>query len=165
MRLMQMLQSLASTFRLWHPMAGSGARFGPRGIREASTLFSFGHGGAYDHEDDVTYLPNQDKVRIVDLGDADIVHTDTESVAMPTLSMACGQILKAGVVASGVLGGDHSVNIPCINAFDEDCATQRCRSMSSRSTPTWISSTCATECATATAARCGGQPRSPTCRA
>ena len=30
----------------------SGARFGPRAIREASTLFSFGHAGAYDHEDD-----------------------------------------------------------------------------------------------------------------
>ena len=29
----------------------AGARFGPRGIREASTLFSFGHAGAYDHED------------------------------------------------------------------------------------------------------------------
>ncbi len=54
----------------------SGARFGPRAIREASTLFSFGHGGAYDFEDDVTYLP-VDQVRIVDLGDADIVHTDT----------------------------------------------------------------------------------------
>ena len=26
----------------------AGARFGPRGIREASTLFSFGHAGAYD---------------------------------------------------------------------------------------------------------------------
>jgi agmatinase len=26
----------------------SGARFGPRAIREAPTLFSFGHGGAYD---------------------------------------------------------------------------------------------------------------------
>ena len=25
----------------------SGARMGPRSIREASTLFSFGHGGAY----------------------------------------------------------------------------------------------------------------------
>ena len=36
----------------WRP----GARFGPRAIREASTLFSFGHGGAYDHEDDVLYL-------------------------------------------------------------------------------------------------------------
>ena len=47
----------------------SGARFGPRAIREASTLFSFGHGGAYDFEDDVVYLP-KDKVRIVDGPDA-----------------------------------------------------------------------------------------------
>ena len=46
----------------------AGARFGPRGVREASTLFSFGHAGAYDHEDDATYLPGE--VRIVDMGDA-----------------------------------------------------------------------------------------------
>ena len=52
----------------------SGTRFGPRAIREASTLFSFGHGGAYDHEDDITYL-SQEQVRIVDIGDADIGHT------------------------------------------------------------------------------------------
>ena len=48
----------------------AGARFGPRGIREASMLFSFGHAGAYDHEDDVTYL-DPAKVRIVDIGIAD----------------------------------------------------------------------------------------------
>ena len=34
----------------------AGARFGQRSIREASTLFSFGHDGAYDFEDDVTYM-------------------------------------------------------------------------------------------------------------
>ena len=34
----------------------AGARMGPRAVREASTLFSFGHAGAYDFEDDVTYL-------------------------------------------------------------------------------------------------------------
>ena len=39
----------------------AGARFGPRAIREASTLFSFGHSGAYDHEDDVTYLAAETK--------------------------------------------------------------------------------------------------------
>ncbi|MED5531645.1 MAG: arginase family protein, partial [Pseudomonadota bacterium] len=53
----------------------SGARFGPRSVREASTLFSFGHAGAYDHEDDKVYLDSD--VKIVDMGDADIVHTDT----------------------------------------------------------------------------------------
>ena len=54
----------------------SGARMGPRGIREASTLFSFGHSGAYDHEDDITYL-SVENTKIVDIGDADIIHTDT----------------------------------------------------------------------------------------
>lgn len=97
----------------------SGARFGPRAIREASTLFSFGHGGAYDHEDDVTYLP-ADQVRIVDLGDADIVHTDTES-SHANIEMGVRRILAAGALPV-VLGGDHSINIPCIDAFADDCA-------------------------------------------
>lgn len=30
----------------------AGARFGPRAVSEASTLFYFSHAGAYDHEDD-----------------------------------------------------------------------------------------------------------------
>lgn len=94
----------------------SGARFGPRGIREASTLFSFGHGGAYDHEDDVTYLP-ADGVKIVDIGDADIVHTDTEK-SHANIEYGVRKILAAGAIPI-VLGGDHSVNIPCINAFDD----------------------------------------------
>ncbi|NRG18529.1 arginase family protein [Rhizobiales bacterium] len=93
----------------------SGARFGPRGIREASTLFSFGHAGAYDHEDDVTYLPAE-ATRIVDLGDADIVHTDTMK-SHANIEYGVRKILAANAL-SVVLGGDHSVNIPCINAFD-----------------------------------------------
>ncbi len=88
----------------------AGARFGPRAIREASTLFSFGHAGAYDHEDDATYLA---RTRIVDMGDADIVHTDT---------VRSHDNIAAGVRAAGtlpvVLGGDHSVNIPAIEAFE-----------------------------------------------
>lgn len=91
----------------------AGARFGPRGVREASTLFSFGHAGAYDHEDDLTYLEG---VRIVDMGDADIVHTDT---------IASHARIRDGVRAARgagalpvVIGGDHSVNIPCIEAFE-----------------------------------------------
>ena len=91
-----------------------GARFGPRAIREASTLFSFGHAGAYDHEDDATYLPGA--VRIVDLGDADIVHTDTEA-SHRNIRRGVESILAAGALPV-VLGGDHSVNIPCIEAFD-----------------------------------------------
>jgi len=94
----------------------AGARFGPRGIREASTLFSFGHAGAYDHEDDVTYL-EAGSTRIVDIGDADIVHTDTLK-SHANIEAGVRAILRAGAVPV-VLGGDHSVNIPCINAFSD----------------------------------------------
>ncbi|WP_151717594.1 agmatinase [Gemmobacter serpentinus] len=93
----------------------AGARFGPRAVREASTLFSFGLGGAYDHEDDCTYLAED--VRIVDIGDADIVHTDTET-SHANIEAGVRAILKAGALPV-VIGGDHSVNIPCIRAFDD----------------------------------------------
>ncbi|MEP0235022.1 agmatinase [Roseibium sp.] len=95
----------------------SGARMGPRGIREASTLFSFGHAGAYDFEDDITYLPAE-TTRIVDLGDADIIHTDTIQ-SHANIEAGVRKILAAGALPV-VLGGDHSINIPCINAFDAE---------------------------------------------
>lgn len=93
----------------------SGTRFGPRSIREASTLFSFGHAGAYDHEDDATYLGED--VRIVDMGDADIVHTDTEKSHI-NIEFGVRKALAAGALPV-TLGGDHSINIPCIRAFDD----------------------------------------------
>ncbi|MGR3342182.1 MAG: agmatinase [Paracoccaceae bacterium] len=91
----------------------SGARFGPRAVREASTLFAFGHAGAYDHEDDATYLGAE--VRMVDMGDADIVHTDT-TTSHANIEFAVRKALDAGAMPV-VIGGDHSVNIPCVNAF------------------------------------------------
>jgi agmatinase len=94
-----------------------GARFGPRAIREASTLFAFGHGGAYDHEDDAVYLPT-DRVRIVDAGDSDVIHTDTAE------SHANAEVAVRAILARGalpvVLGGDHSVTIPALRAFDDE---------------------------------------------
>ena len=92
----------------------AGARFGPRSVREASTLFSFGHAGAYDHEDDCTYLPAD--VRIVDIGDADIIHTDTTR-SHANIRQGVQAMLAAGALPV-VIGGDHSVNIPCIEAFE-----------------------------------------------
>ncbi|MPL91555.1 Guanidinobutyrase [bioreactor metagenome] len=93
----------------------AGSRFGPRGIREASTLFAFGHAGAYDFDDDTTYL---DGVRIVDIGDADIIHTDT-TASHANIEAGVRAILRAGALPV-VLGGDHSINIPCINAFSDE---------------------------------------------
>lgn len=99
----------------WRP----GARFGPRAVREASTLFSFGHSGAYDHEDETTYLDAS--VRMVDLGDADIIHTKTDA-SHANIKYGVQKILDAGALPV-IIGGDHSINIPCIEAFAADCAT------------------------------------------
>jgi agmatinase len=57
---------------------------------------------------------------MVDLGDADIVHTDTET-SHANIAYGVAKILAAGALPV-VLGGDHSINIPCIAAFAEDCA-------------------------------------------
>ncbi|WP_377188262.1 agmatinase [Ruegeria meonggei] len=96
----------------------SGARFGPRAVREASTLFSFGHAGAYDHEDDATYLDAS--VRMVDIGDADIIHTKTDE-SHANIQLGVEKMLEAGALPV-TIGGDHSINIPCINAFADECA-------------------------------------------
>ncbi len=90
----------------------SGARMGPRSVREASTLFSFGHSGAYSYEDDVMYLEN---VKMVDIGDADIVHTDTEK-SHANIAYGVRKIIQSGALPV-VVGGDHSVNAPIIRAF------------------------------------------------
>ena len=63
---------------------------------------------------DVTYLEG---VRIVDMGDADIVHTDTVK-SHANIETGVRAALTAGALPV-VLGGDHSVNIPCINAFED----------------------------------------------
>ena len=93
----------------------SGSRMGPRGVREASTLYSFGHDGAYDHEDDIVYLKS-DSI-IIDIGDADIIHTDTLSSHL-NIEYGVRKILSSNAIPI-VIGGDHSVNIPCINAFSD----------------------------------------------
>ena len=70
----------------------------------------------YDFEDDIQYLPASE-VTIVDIGDADIIHTDTIN-SHKNIEYGVRKILKAGALPV-VLGGDHSINIPCINAFDD----------------------------------------------
>jgi agmatinase len=93
----------------------SGARFGPRSIREASTLFSFGHAGAYDFERDTMYL-TPEEIRIVDVGDADIVHTQQDA-SNAHIEAAVRKLLERGAFPL-VLGGDHSIHAPVIRAFE-----------------------------------------------
>jgi len=90
----------------------SGARLGPRAIREASTLYALGPAGVYDHEDETIYLSN---VRIVDAGDADIIHTDSMQ-SLTNIQNAVETILKSGALPV-ILGGDHSITAPNVAAF------------------------------------------------
>ncbi len=92
----------------------SGARFGPRGIRAASTIYGLRTIAYYDAEFDETYLEG---VRVVDCGDVDMVHT------RPDLCLANIQATIEAIVARGVLpvtlGGDHSVPIPILRALKD----------------------------------------------
>ena len=92
----------------------SGARMGQElsGRRRRCSLLAMP--GPMDFEDDVTYLPAE-TTRIVDIGDADIVHTDTIE-SHKRIEFGVRKILEAGALPV-VLGGDHSINIPCINAL------------------------------------------------
>ncbi|SMQ81240.1 agmatinase [Bacillus sp. OV166] len=93
----------------------SGARMGPRGIREGSTLYSFGLNGAYDIERDITYLGPRWKV--VDCGDVDMVHGDMMQCHENT-EEAIRKIVSKGAMPV-VLGGDHSITIPVGKALEE----------------------------------------------
>jgi agmatinase len=93
----------------------SGARMGPRGIREGSTLYSFGLNGAYDIEKDIMYLGP--KWKVVDCGDVDMVHGDIMQCHENT-EAAIRKIVTKGVMPV-VLGGDHSITIPVGKALEE----------------------------------------------
>lgn len=86
----------------------SGARMGPRAIREGSTLYSFGLDGAYDIENDITYLGP--KWNVVDCGDVDIVHGDILQ-SHDNTEEAIKNIVEQGVMPV-ILGGDHSITAP-----------------------------------------------------
>ncbi|WP_085993514.1 agmatinase [Oceanobacillus senegalensis] len=92
----------------------SGARMGPRGIREGSTLYSFGLDGAYDIEKDEMYLGP--KWNVVDCGDVDMVHGDLDQCHENT-EEAIRKIVSKGALPV-VLGGDHSITIPVGRALE-----------------------------------------------
>ncbi|WP_413700327.1 agmatinase [Psychromonas sp. KJ10-10] len=94
----------------------SGSRFGPRAIRQASTLFSFGHGGAYDHECDTLFL-EKSKVSIVDLGDVDMIHTNSDR-CLENTEQAVRNILK-NKVTPVILGGDHAITAATVATYSE----------------------------------------------
>ncbi len=91
-----------------------GARFGPRGIRDGSTIYSLGKDGAYDPERDEVYLDN--KYKFADCGDVDIFHGNQER-SHDSIRTHIRKIVSHGAIPI-VLGGDHSITAPVVEAMD-----------------------------------------------
>ena len=103
--------------------ARSGARFGPRGVREASTINCDGLYGMYDPVRDTYYLDKGEK--IIDCGDVDVSPCGYEQ-AFENCTAAVKKILSTGALPVAI-GGAHSVTIPVLRAFsgfEDICVVQ-----------------------------------------
>lgn len=92
----------------------SGARLGPRGIRLASTRFSYKPGGSYDPERNRSFMDSA-RVKVLDCGDADYVPGDLEAT-FANISAAVKIIASKGAIPV-VLGGDHSISYPVLTGL------------------------------------------------
>lgn len=90
----------------------SGTRFGPRSIRNASTIYGLRTITYYDAEFDEVYLQD---VKVVDVGDVDMIHMQPDR-SLSNIQLAVERILERGALPV-TLGGDHSVPIPILRAF------------------------------------------------
>lgn len=91
-----------------------GARYAPRGVREASSNICYAHEGWYDPIRDEDYLGEPWK--IVDCGDIDVYHTFYKQ-SFDNCTAAIRKILSKGAIPF-VIGGDHAITTPILRAFD-----------------------------------------------
>ncbi|MSO92464.1 MAG: agmatinase [Rhodospirillales bacterium] len=92
-----------------------GARFGPRAIRDAALRYAFFPAGTgyWDMRTETWRITR----RVVDCGDTDVVPLDADK-CFTNLTHAVRQIRKKGAFPV-VLGGDHSITLPILQAFDD----------------------------------------------
>ncbi|MBW1715119.1 MAG: agmatinase [Deltaproteobacteria bacterium] len=91
-----------------------GARYGPRGIREASAIYSLQDVGYYDHEFDEYFLEG---VHIVDCGDVDMIHMDPQRCLQNAYDDAME--INSKNVLLVVMGGDHAVPVPVVRSLKD----------------------------------------------
>ena len=94
----------------------SGCRFGPRRIREVSTHYGRGDAGFYDPERDEVFLGAS--VKIVDVGDADVIHGDIQG-SFDAIEYAVSKIREKGAIPA-IMGGDHSISIPIARGLKDE---------------------------------------------
>ena len=92
-----------------------GTRFGPRAIRDASHRYAFfnGESGFWDMRTETWRVQK----RVVDCGDTDVVPLDANK-CFANLTNAVRLIRKKRAFPV-VLGGDHSITLPVLQAFDD----------------------------------------------
>lgn len=91
-----------------------GARAAPRALRHASMRYRIGQKGFFDVEEERYRLRD---VRLLDLGDVDILYLDVEETfSRVTEAVQAIAIRKAIPV---VLGGDHSITFPAVRGLLE----------------------------------------------
>ncbi len=98
-------------------MNRSGARHGPKAIRDASMIYAMGYSrrnGFYDVELERYILPG---VRIVDCGDIPTLPTLT----VETFDTATRFVkdIRSRQAMPVILGGDHSISFPVLRAFSD----------------------------------------------
>lgn len=93
----------------------SGCRLGPRGIRVASTRFSYKPGGTYDSERGKFYM-DSNRWKVEDCGDADYVPGNWEATSN-NIEGAVKILVDRGAMPV-VLGGDCGVGYPVIKGME-----------------------------------------------
>lgn len=94
----------------------TGCRLGPRGIRMASTRFSYKPGGTYDSERDQLYM-DSNRWKVEDCGDVDYVPGDLTATCA-NLEAAVRILVERGAMPV-ILGGDCSVVFPTLLGMEE----------------------------------------------
>jgi agmatinase len=84
----------------------SGARFGPRKIREASLTL-------WGHNPTLNTTPTEE-LKIVDYGDVSVIPTSIEH-SMNVIAATASEVIGAGATLIS-LGGDHSIALPLLRA-------------------------------------------------
>jgi agmatinase len=92
----------------------SGARFGPNGIREGSSLCRVSPHIVFDHEDDEAY--HGPDYKIVDCGDVDMLHGDTE-FCFENIREFVRKIISQNAIPAA-MGGDHAITTAILQALD-----------------------------------------------
>jgi len=102
--------------------AKPGARYGPRGIRDGSAIYSLQDVGYYDHEFDEYFLEG---VRIVDCGDVDMIHMDPHRCLQNAYEAALEIVSKDVLLVAG-----KATAIPCLASPRWDMSPELHRSAS-----------------------------------